>query len=263
MADLQFSSTAAANYDQVIGRLTRPFVPALLHAARLAPAQRVLDIATGTGLAAEAAAEAVGPAGHVAATDISPAMIERARQRLGRLPNVSFEIQDGQALTHPPESCDAVLCNMGLMYFPDPARGLSEFRRVLRHGGRAAVSVSTTPERSLSNRVLAVIGRHVSAKAAEAARMFSLGEEAHLCALFEAAGFVEVESRTETLRATFPSFDAFFAGIEEGAGNSGQEYTALPEALRRVVREQMRRELKDDGGPLEAEVEVRIAGGRR
>ena len=106
---------------------------------------RVLDIATGTGLAAEAAAAAVGPSGHVVAADISPAMLERARERLGGLPNVAFAVEDGQALTFPDGSFDAVLCNMGLMYFPDPARGLSEFHRVLRPGGRAAVSVTTTP----------------------------------------------------------------------------------------------------------------------
>src|SRR5688500_18408669 len=118
------------------------FVPLLLRAARLAPGMRVLDIATGTGSAAEAAAEPVGPSGHVVAADISPAMVGRARARLGARDDLSFAVEDGQALTFADRFFDAVLCNMGLMYFPDPARGLAEFGRVLRPGGRLAVSVN-------------------------------------------------------------------------------------------------------------------------
>ena len=263
MAELQFRDAAAAGYDRPVGHMTRRLVPPLLRAARLAPGLRVLDIATGTGLAAEAAAEAVGPSGHVIATDISPAMVERARERLGGLPNVSFAVEDGQRLTLPDGGFDAVLCNMGLMYFPDPTRGLSEFRRVLRPGGRAVVSVNTTPERSLISRVLVIIGRHAPSKAPEAARLFSLGDEAHLRALFEAAGFEDVETATETLRIEFSSFDAYFGGVEQGAGNVGQEYAALPEEVRRAVREEARRDVGDAGGPVEVVVEVRIASGGR
>ncbi len=263
MNGLQFLDAAAAGYDRSVGEMTRRILPALLRAARLAPGMRVLDIATGTGLAAEAAAEAVGQTGHVTAADISPAMLDRARERLGALPNVSFAVEDGQSLTFPAEGFDAVLCNMGLMYFPDPARGLSEFRRVLRPGGRAAVSVPATPDRSPTGRVHAVIGRHAPSKMAEVQRVFSLGREGQLRRLFEGAGFREVESATELLRMAFPSFDAYFGGIEQGAGNVGQEYAALPEDIRRAVREEVQREVGDTGGPVELAMEVRIASGRR
>ncbi len=57
MAELQFRESAAAGYDRSVGEMTRRIVPLLLRAARLAPGMRVLDIATGTGIAAEAAAE--------------------------------------------------------------------------------------------------------------------------------------------------------------------------------------------------------------
>ena len=131
----RFGAASAGGYDRGFGHVSREFIPALLRAARLAPGQRVLDVATGTGIAAQASVEAIGPSGHVVATDLFPAMLEKARERLGHLPNVSFAIADGQALTLPDESFDAVLCAMGLMLFPDPARGLAEFRRVLQLGG--------------------------------------------------------------------------------------------------------------------------------
>jgi hypothetical protein len=72
-----------------------------------------------------------------------------------------------------------------------------------------------------------------------------------------------VETATETLRIEFPSFDAYFGGVEQGAGNIGQEYTALPEDLRRAVREEARRDVGDAGGPVEVVVEVRIGSGAR
>jgi SAM-dependent methyltransferase len=264
MGDLQFRESAAAGYDRGVGEMTRRFVPPLLRAARLAPGARVLDVATGTGLAAEAALAAVGATGHVTAADISPAMAARARDRLAARANVALAVEDGQALSFAGGSFDAVLCHMGLMYFPDPARGLAEFRRVLRPGGRCAVSVFTRADRALVGGLIrGAIARHVPSKAEEYARFFALGEEGRLRALFGAAGLAEVEGATATARFAFPSFDAYFGGVERGEGHMGQEYAAVPEDVRRRVREEMRREVADAGGPVEVEVEVGIVAGRR
>src|SRR5262249_62403297 len=113
------------------------------------------------------------------------AMVERARERLGDAPNAIVAVEDGQSLTFADERFDAVLCSMGLMFFPEPARGLSEFHRILRPCGRAAVSVNTVPERSFITRITLVIGRYVPVLAEAAARVFSLGDEARLRSLFE------------------------------------------------------------------------------
>src|SRR4051812_13773614 len=118
MVELQFRATAAAGYDQSVGLMTLRYIPPLLHAASIAPGQRVLDIATGTGNAAEAAATAIGPSGSIIATDISPAMVDKARERLTKLANITFAVEDGQSLTFADSNFDVVICNMGLMYFP-------------------------------------------------------------------------------------------------------------------------------------------------
>jgi ubiquinone/menaquinone biosynthesis C-methylase UbiE len=257
---------SAGTYDQVFGRVSREFVPVLLHAAGVAPGMRLLDIATGTGLVAEAALAVVGPTGHVAAADISPSMLERARERLGGRPNASFSIEDGQALSFPDGGFDAVLCGRALMHFPDPARGLSEFRRVLQPGGRAAVSVPTTSNRSFTFRVLTAIGRQVPSRASEAALNFSLGDPARLRVLFEAAGFAEVETAVEARCYRFPSFDDYFGHFDRGAGAIAAEYVALPDEARRAVREEVRHGLEGDaaaGGPIEVPVEFLFASGRR
>src|SRR5580704_15636767 len=83
MADeLVFKDEAAAEYDCAFAHVTAHFMPFLLRAAHIAPGMRVLDIATGTGLSAEAALAAVGHTGHVTAADISPAMISPPRRTL-------------------------------------------------------------------------------------------------------------------------------------------------------------------------------------
>jgi hypothetical protein len=81
--------------------------------------------------------------------------------------------------------------------------------------------------------------------------------------LFEVANFRDVEITTEIRSFTLPSFDTYFEPIEQGAGSPGQAFISLPEAARRAVREELRRELGDAGGPIEVEVEYRFASGRR
>ncbi len=263
MSELSFKDEAATAYDRAVAHVSAHFLPFLLRAGRLEPGQRVLDAATGTGIAAEAALAVVGPGGHVTAADISQAMVDRARQRLAGSPNTSVVVEDGQSLSFDDGSFDAVVCSFGLMFFPDPARGLSEFHRVLRPGGRAAVSVLTTPERSYNGRINVVIARRVPSLAEATARTFSIGDEARLRSLFDGAGFRDVETTTEAHRFVFPSFEAYFEPFERGGGSSGQAYVALPEAERRAVREEVRCNFGDTGGSIGIDVEFRFASGRR
>jgi ubiquinone/menaquinone biosynthesis C-methylase UbiE len=261
--ELTYGDAAAAGYDRTFAHVSARFVPALLRAARLAPGMRVLDIATGTGLVAETALAAVGPTGHVTAADISPAMAERARARLGDAPNVTIAVEDGRSMSFPDESFDAVVCGLGLMFFPAPTRGLAEIRRVLRSGGRAAVSVPTTATRTYDGPVFLALARHAPPLAEAATRMFSLGDAARLRTLLNDAGYRDVEVTTEVQRFEKPSFSAYFEPYERGWGTAGQAYVALPEEARRAMREEVRRALGDAGGPIGVEMEVRIASGRR
>jgi ubiquinone/menaquinone biosynthesis C-methylase UbiE len=264
MADeLSFRAEAAAEYDRAFSHVSTHFLPFVLRAARLAPGQSVLDVATGTGISAEAALDVVGPSGSVLATDISPEMVEKTRQRLIRSPNAAVAVEDGHALSFPEASFDAVICSLGLMFFPEPARGLASFHHVLRSGGRAAVSVKVASERSYNFRINVVIARHRPGLTDAVARLFALGDEAHLRSMFGAAGFVDFE--TSTVKHTFvlPSFDAYYGPFERGGASTGQLLAALPEVTKQAVKEEMRQALNDTGGPIAIEVEHRIASGRR
>jgi ubiquinone/menaquinone biosynthesis C-methylase UbiE len=188
-------AAGAVHYDAIFAHVTQSFLPGLLKAARLARGQCVLDVATGTGAAAQAAAGIVGPAGTVMAGDISPAMLDVARRKLRAAP-VTFEVLDAQALPFPEGRFDAVLCQLGLMFFPDPVRALAEFHRVLRAEGRVAVSVTTLPERTLYFRTWAVIARHVPARSDVLSRYFAIANPERLAALLAAAGFHDVHVDT-------------------------------------------------------------------
>src|SRR5262249_60881520 len=90
----------------------------------------------------------------------------------------------------------AVVCNLGLMFFLEPAQGPSEFRRVLRPGGWTAVSVNTDPERSYNHQINVILTRYVPGLAEAVTRTFSLGEACRLEELFREGGFSQIETRT-------------------------------------------------------------------
>ena len=113
----------------------------LVKAADIAPGQRVLDVATGRGAALFPAAERVGAGGDVTGVDLAEGMIRLTREEAARRGvSVSLRVMDAEALDFPDASFDRVLCGFGLMFFPHLDRALREFRRVLKPGGRVALS---------------------------------------------------------------------------------------------------------------------------
>lgn len=110
----------------------------------LAPAwgQRLLDVATGTGLAAREAASLIGPDGLVVGADVSMGMLRAARQAAGGT-GCRFAQADATALPFPAGVFDAAVCVAGVSYFPDPAAALAEWRRVCRPTAQAVVTTPT------------------------------------------------------------------------------------------------------------------------
>jgi ubiquinone/menaquinone biosynthesis C-methylase UbiE len=251
-------------YDRWVGRWSRLFVPAVISAVEIAPGQRVLDVSTGTGEAALIALPAVGASGAVTGADIAPTMLVGARDRL-RNPLFCPVAADGQALPFMSGVFDAVICQLGLQFFPEPARGLAEFNRVLKHGCSAAVCVISTPDRAPMFGVLAdVLGRFVPDQRDLLHLSFALADANRLERMFVSAGFHEVRVERVQREDAIASYDEYWAPIETGMGSQPQVYVSLSEANRRAVREEVNSRLSPflSDGRLVMRIEMLIATGR-
>ncbi len=259
---LSFDSGASA-WDRFSLRASALHVPALLKAAHVTSGQRVLDMATGAGPSAVEAARLVGSSGLVVATDLSLPMLERAKRNVHSLP-VRLVAMDGQAIACRAASFDSVICLLGLMFFPDPARGLAEFRRVLRPAGRVAVCVTTTPDRTVYGRVLE-LARQYLPREPDMTWNFALSNPQRLEALLLGSAFRDVSVMRETRKVSFGSLEDYWAAMEAGGGLSGATYLALSPELRRTVRDRIRPTLllSASDGPFEVDMDVLLGSGRR
>jgi len=124
--------TVAQNYEKHVTPLFRGPAADLIELAALQPGEKVLDVATGPGLAALLAAPRVGPTGAVVGVDLSEAMLTIARQKAAKEGvSVEFVRGDVEALDYPEASFDVVLSNFGLGT-TEPGKSLPSIRRVLR-----------------------------------------------------------------------------------------------------------------------------------
>jgi ubiquinone/menaquinone biosynthesis C-methylase UbiE len=162
----------------------------------------VLETAAGTGVVTEALHRAL-PDAEMIATDLNEPMIEQAARRV-RSDAVSFEVADAQELRFADESFDLVVCQFGVMFFPDKVRGNAEARRVLRDGGRYLLVIWDKVERNLATMVA---GRAVAEMIpGEAGRFYErIPFKYHDPALIEqdlrAAGFERIDIETVERRS--------------------------------------------------------------
>jgi SAM-dependent methyltransferase len=182
----------------------------MLDLAHVGPGDRVLDVAAGAGGQTLAAARRVGPTGSVLATDISEnilAFAERSARDAG-LGNVATRVMDGEELATEEGFFDAVISRVGFIYFPDQLAAFAGMRRSLRAGGRLAGIVYSTPQANAFFSIPVSIVRRRAKLGAPAPGQpgpFSLGAPGALEALYEKAGFCDIETRNVSAPLRLPS----------------------------------------------------------
>jgi ubiquinone/menaquinone biosynthesis C-methylase UbiE len=260
----QLSSSAAERYERIVARyILGPWAPLLVERAAVAPGERVLDVACGTGVVGRIATQRVGAKGYVAGLDLNAGMIAVARS-IPMAPGSTIDWHEGSALAlpFPGGSFDVVLCQQGLQFFPDRALGLREMRRVLQAGGRLALSVwnSNGLYNTAVGEALAVRISQEVANRFLASRKAPTGEE--LRQLAADAGFSAIEVRVERITVHLPAVDTFaldhLAATPVAADIAAADIRAREE-IGRGVKERLGRYVHEHGASYPEETNVLTA----
>lgn len=209
--DWQVSDDAAVVYEEFwVPAMLGQWAPQVADAANIAPGDRVLDVACGTGVVTREAADRAGPTGRVTGLDINEGMLAVAKRVR---PEIDWLRGDAAELPFEDESFDVVTCQFSLMYFPDRPAALKEMMRVLEPDGRLALAVWGPFERATAYVILTEITERRCGKAAAdvLTAPFVLGEEDTLLELLHSAG---IHGAVVDLRDGTVTFDSIEQLIE-------------------------------------------------
>jgi ubiquinone/menaquinone biosynthesis C-methylase UbiE len=238
----------------------------------LAPAEglRILDLACGAGEPAFSLAAAVGPSGHVTATDLGLdllAMVEEDASARG-ITNLECKTVDAQFLPFPKESFDAVTCRFGVMFFPSCERALPECHRVLVPGGKAVFLVWGKYEQPFWLATIEILGGYVNLPEIppDAPHVFRFSEAGKLARAMREAGFTSVQEERVSRTLTWPGDPRnLWTYFSESSGM----YRQFMQQLSKDDWESGAREVEKllaeyfDGQQLKLPVEVILATGMR
>ncbi len=181
----------------IIQAAAQPVSHWLVDAIEPQPGHRVLELAAGPGDTGFLAAELIAPGGILICSDAVEEMVDQARARAAELgiENVEFRTIDAEWIDLPTADVDAVIARWGYMLLADPATALGETRRVLRPGGRVALSAWTDPQdnpwASAPTAELLAMGA-IDPPDLDAPNMFALRDPQRIRTLLEQAGFTDI-----------------------------------------------------------------------
>jgi SAM-dependent methyltransferase len=234
----------------------RPVSGWLVDAIEPQPGHRVLELAAGPGDTGLLAAELIAPGGTLISTDAAEPMVELARERAAQLgiDNAEFRTMDAEWIDLPTASVDAVIARWGYMLLADPATALRETRRVLRPGGRVALSAWTGP---VDNPWMSVAHEELLRLSTapppdpDEPNMFTFRDPATIRELLEDAGFEDIVVDQLDLVWRYDDLDTWWdvqldisTGIAKGVG----ELTpAQRDDLRDAIDARLAQYVADDG----------------
>jgi ubiquinone/menaquinone biosynthesis C-methylase UbiE len=238
---------SAFYWQKHIGTIRTMFAPlteALIEEARIVEGYSVLDIAGGSGEPSLTIAETVRPTGSVTVTDAVAEMVDAAKteaQRRG-ITNVAFRQCAADSLPFESGSFDAVVCRLGVMFFPDPLAALREMVRVTKNGGAIALVVWDKSELNPFSYVITkVVARYFDTPPPDPGvpSAFRFAETGVLAKLLKDAGATEVKEQSLEFHIAAPiSPKEFWEMRSETSGTLREKLATLsPEQADAIARE--------------------------
>ncbi|MHB8572730.1 MAG: class I SAM-dependent methyltransferase [Candidatus Dormibacteria bacterium] len=225
-------TTEESLYNRAAGRFTAPVAHRIVEWIDVRRGDCVLDIGSGTGLMALAAAHRAGPTGDVLGVDTDDAALALARAAaLEAGVSARFEHMDAHELRYPPGHFDAVTCAFVLMFLEHRGEVLMRVRDMLRvHGSVAVATWTESPDRDLREVLLKPLEREMNdAQRARSQRSIALGDPEYVSDLLRGAGFTAVEFEPFRTSARYESPDdawEAFGGIETERGREVMSHGA-------------------------------------
>ena len=253
----------AGGYDELLGRVTSRVVEPLLDAADVGEGERVLDVATGPGYVAAAAARR---GAQVVGVDVADAMVALARERH---PGLDFRRADAESLPSADASFDAVVANFLVLHLGRPERAVAEFARVLAPGGRLALTAWDVPQ---AGRFLGVFVDAVAAAGAstpadipQGPDFFRFSHDGEFAALVRDAGLQSVAVETIAFGYPLTSADRLWDGVLDGSVRMAALIRRQTAEIQDRIRTEFERLVAGYRVPdgLEIPVSVKLAAGRK
>jgi ubiquinone/menaquinone biosynthesis C-methylase UbiE len=232
---------SATRYETMSSSLFGPVTEEFMDFVGVRKGWRVLDVACGPGIASRAAARRATEKGSVLGVDLSPGMVKLAASRPAekRSAPLEFRVMDAQKLELPDASCDAAICQLGLMLFARPDAALAEMRRVVVPGGPVACLVQGRRSAMLFTALVmdAIIARAPQLRAPKGApTLYAFGPDKILEEHYSRAGMTEMVTRRLSGVFRFPTPEAYWDCMTEGAGRTGAMLRQLPPEVQVKVR---------------------------
>lgn len=219
-AHAKFVGSIPHNYDTCLGPFLFEFYAKdLARRVEVPVGSRVLEIACGTGITTRALRAALPESVEIVATDLNEPMLEHARSACEDLPNVCFEQADAMTLPFGDASFDAVVCQFGLMFFPDKPQGLREVHRVLKPGGSFTTNTWGSLDANPVIRVVeSAVGRYLDGgPPAFFAVPFGYHAHATIRADLTAGGLADTALEVVRTEGQSPAAKALATGFVEGS----------------------------------------------
>ena len=244
-------------YDRFMGRYSIALAPLMADLVGVEPGQRALDVGCGPGAMTAELVRRLGPTS-VMACDPAPGFLAAWRERP---PEADNRAGRAEALPFDDDSADVGLSQLVFHFVSDPDTAVHELRRVVRPGGRVALSVWAFDGGMEMLRAYWDTAVHLDPEAPDELRVMRFGREGELNALLAGAGFTDVTEQSLTVSSEYASFGELWETLLLGVGPASAHLVSLPPEAQSRFRDAYHERLGSPTGAVSLKAVARAATG--